>query len=600
MLSTFRKYTKAFIWVVVIAFVGTIIFAWGMDITSSKTQKDIVGTIAGKDIDYRTYQPYLDRLYKQEQANSDADLSITVLNRIRQQAWDNLVADYVINREVEARKIGVTNEEFYQFLKYQPPQEIRQGEAFQTNGQFDYQKYVAAMADPRFASFWAQVETVYRPELKKLKLQDQIISTARVSEEEIRDYYVNTNERAVFNVIDAPVVKFSNPNLEVNEPDAQAYYESHKDDYETKERASLDYVAFSKEPTEKDWDLIRLEIAEVKRLIDQGEDFAELAKGYSEDNTAQNGGDLGWFERGRMVPEFDAAAFALQPGQVSDPVRTKFGWHLIKVEEKKMEMGVEQINARHILLKIKASTETVDLAFRNANAVLNSIKGSDLATAASENGGVVKNTGLFESTDAIVGIGNDRIISRFAFNNPVGTVSPVYETDALVLVAKVAKRVPAGIAPYEDVKDRVRRDYINSLAKLKCQQEITRIWTQIQGGTPFDQAAKDNGYQIITSSPITRQDYIVGIGGDPTLIGAAFALNNPGDMTGPIEYLKGWAIVKLAERQSADLSQYSQVHDSLAQTILYDKQSEIYGAWYLDLITSAKVQDYLDKYFAKE
>jgi len=600
MLSTFRKYTKAFIWVVVIAFVGTIIFAWGMDITRSKTQKDIVGTIAGKDIDYRLYQPYLDRLYKQEQANSDADLSITVLNRIRQQAWDNLVADYVINREVEARKIGVTNEEFYQFLKYQPPQEIRQGEAFQTNGQFDYQKYVAAMADPRFASFWAQVETVYRPELKKLKLQDQIISTARVSEEEIRDYYVNTNERAVFNVIDAPVVKFSNPNLEVSEQDARAYYESHKDDYKTEERASLDYVAFSKEPTDKDWDLIRLEIVEVKRLVDQGEDFADLAKGYSEDNTAQNGGDLGWFERGRMVPEFDAAAFALQPGQVSEPVRTKFGWHLIKVEGRKMEKGVEQINARHILLKIKASTETVDLAFRNANALLNSIKGSDLATAASENGGVVKNTGLFENTGAIAGIGNDRIISRFAFNNPVGAISPVYETDALVLVAKVAKRVPAGVALYEDVKDPVRRDYIDSLAKLKCQQEITRVWTQIQGGTPFDQAAKDNGYEITTSKPITREDYFVGIGGDPTLIGAAFALKNPGDMTGPIEYRKGWAIVKMTERQSADLSQFSQMHDSLAQTILYDKQSEIYGAWYLDLIASAKIQDYLDKYFAKE
>ena len=173
MLSQFRKYTKAFIWVVVVAFVGTIIFAWGMDITRSKTQKNIVGTIDGDDIEYRIYQPYLERLFQEQQAQGQAELSISQISQMRVQAWNNLVADYLMGREMAQRNIQVSDQEFYQFLKFQPPQELRQSEAFLTEGQFDYQKYLQALANPNYAGFWAQIEAMYRPELRKYKLQDQ-------------------------------------------------------------------------------------------------------------------------------------------------------------------------------------------------------------------------------------------------------------------------------------------------------------------------------------------------------------------------------------------------------------------------------------------
>lgn len=598
MLSAFRKYTKVFIWVVIVAFVGTIIFAWGMDVTRSKTQKNFIGNIDGNDIEFRAYQSYYERIYQDEQAKTQTELDLATLNTIRQNAWDNLVSDFLLNREIRARNITVTNEEFYAFLKYQPPQEIQQSEAFlSAEGNFDYQKYLAALADPRYSNFWSQIEYVYRPELRKLKLQDQIVSTVRVDENEIRDYFLDTNERSTVVVIDAPISKFANPNLELTDEEVAAYFDSHKDDYETGERASLDYVMFSKDPTEKDWELIELEAAEIKRMLDTDDDFAELAIAFSEDNSAQGGGDLGWFGKGRMVKEFDSAAFALEIGVVSEPVRTQYGWHIIKVEEKKKDKDGEQVKARHILLKIKASAETLDQAFANASGLQEAITGSDLAGTAEELGYEVKNTGFFSEDTEIPEIGFERNINKFAFSNEVGVVSPIFETDAMVVIVKIAEISPAGVSPFEEVKDRVRRNLIDYLAKQKCQQDIAKIWARIEEGVAFDKAASELEYETFTTRPITRRDYIRGIGGDPKLIGSVFSLNEPDDLSGPVEYLKGWCILKLVERQGADLTQYGEIRDSLVQVVLGQKQRDLFNAWYIDMIASAEIEDYIDEYF---
>lgn len=598
MLSTFRKYTKAFIWVVVVAFVGTIIFAWGMDITRSKTQKNIIGTIDGNDIDFRTYQNYYERLYQQEQAKTNNDLDLATLNTIRQNAWDQLVADYLFNREINARNISVSDEEFYSFLKFQPPPEIRQSEAFlNEDGSFNYQQYLAALADPRYGNFWMQVEYVYRPELSKMKLQDQIISTARVDESEIRDHFLNANEKASVSIINANISRYTNPNLELTDDQIRDYYESHKDDYQAKERVSLDYVLFSKDPTERDWELIKLEAEEIKRMLDQGDDFEELAIAYSEDGSASSGGDLGWFGKGRMVKEFEDAAFALEVGEISEPVRTQYGWHLIKVEDKKKDKDGEQVKARHILLKIKASAETLDQAYAGAQQIRDALSGSDLAGAAEKQGVTVKNTGLFDEESPIPDIGYVRNIVKFAFDSEVGTVSPIFETDALVAIVKLIQKVPAGTSPLEDVSDLVRRDLIDFLAKQKCQLDIEQIWNQINAGTAFDKAAQDNAYEIADTRDISREGYIRGIGNVPQVIGAVFALENPGDLSGPVEYNKGWCIIKLLDRKGADLAKYGEVRDSLEQVLLQEKQRNIFNQWYLSMLASANIEDYIDEFF---
>lgn len=598
MLSTFRKFTKVVIWLVIIAFVGTIIFAWGMEITQSKAQRNIVGTINGKDIDYRVYQTYYEQLYQSKQAGSDQELDATTLRQIRQQAWDNLVSEYLLNQQIEKRGIKETDEEIVGFLRYQPPTELQQIQEFQTDGKFDYQKYISAMTNPQAATFWASVEARYRPQIRIYKLQQEVAATARITEDELHNYFIATQEKVRGQIINVPAVKFSEPGPEVSDEQLRQYYESHKEDYKTDERASLECVLFSKKATEDDWARVKTELEAIKARIDAGEDFGDMAKSYSEDGAAKNGGDLGVFRKGQMVPEFDQVAFALETGQVSEPVRTRFGWHLIKVFSKQQDVSGEQIQASHILLRVQPSTETTDQMFRTANKILDEMSGSDLAAAAAAMGLKTELTGSFVKGGSIPKIGADRKINDFAFKNDVGEVSPIYETDSAIVIAKVVERTPAGIAPFEIAKASVRRDVVNQMAMEACQSEMMRVGAQIAAGVPFETAAKNAGYTPITTDLISREGFIPGIGTDPYVIGTLFNLANPGDVSKPFKYNRGWAIVKLLERQSADASQYAAKRDSLEQALLSTKQREVFNAWYQDLMTSAQVEDYLDEFFS--
>ncbi|MFH1699821.1 MAG: peptidylprolyl isomerase [Candidatus Zixiibacteriota bacterium] len=599
MLSSFRKLTKVVIWVVVVAFVGTIIFAWGMDITRSKTQKNFIGTIDGVDIDYQYYNIFLERLRQQEQGNSNEEMDMATLNKIRRDAWDNLVADFLMTREMDKRNITVSDEELYQFMKFSPPQEFQKNPSFaNAEGQFDYQKYLATLANPQAGQFWLQVERVYRPELRRMKLQNQIASTVRVGENDVREFYLNGNEKAKAEIISVGVSKYVNPGPEITEEELQNYYNTHPEDYEVEERASLDFVSFSKEPTEGDWELIKFDAEQIKTQLDEGEDFAELAKAYSEGPTGPDGGDLGWFGKGKMVQEFNDAAFAMEINEISNPIRTQFGWHIIKVTEKrKSDKGEDEIKASHILFKIKASTETLEKAFENAQGFLEIAESDGFEAAASQYEIDIQNTGLMTSSKPLAQFGYDRRYNIFAFKNDVGAVSPIFENDASAIISRVAEKREAGVASFEEVKSEVETDFKTHLAFQICETEINKVHQAIQDGTEFNKAARDAGIEVITTDLISRDGFIKNIGREPSIVGMMFHLQNPGDISKPVKYERGCAIVKLLERQSAELDKYAAVRDSLEQTLLQTKMSETLSSWYVNMLSSVKTENYIDEFF---
>lgn len=600
MLGTFRKFTKVVIWFVVVAFVGTIIFAWGMEITQSKAQKNIVGTIDGQDIDFRVYQQYLENVYQRAQAQTEDELDEATLRRVRYEAWNNLVADFVTNREIDKRHIRETTEELVNYLRYSPPQDLQDNPGFQTDGRFDYQKYMQAMTDQsqEAVTFWANVEAAYRPQLRKMKLQEQVVSTVRVTEDEVRDHYLAGHEKARADLIIVPTSKFSQTAEQVSEENIKAYYEQHKDRYKAEERSELEYVIFSKEAMETDWIKLKAEIDQLKSRIDKGEDFAELAKAYCEDGSAPNGGDLGWFGRGQMVGPFEDAAFALRPGQVSDPVKTQFGWHLIKLDEKKIEGGAEQVHARHILLKIQVSSETTDLAYRQANSFLDEISGGDLAGAAAKQGLKVESTGPFPKNGPVGIFGTDPQMNRWAFTHDIGTISPMFETAKGIVIARVSKKFPAGVMTYAEAKTRAGSDIINDMAMQMCQEIAIKIHDRIKAGMPLEKAASEYEMSVLNTGLINRNGSVPGYGSDPLVLGTIFSLTTPGQTSEPFKASRGWGIARLQERQSADVSLYSQVHDSLQNDLLGKKQQQAFQAWFGDMVSGAKIENYLDEFFA--
>ena len=602
MLSKFRRMTKFVIWFVVVAFVGTIIFAWGMDVTRSKSQKNIVGTINGNDFDYRDYQPYFESLYNRVQQQQEGEIDFSTLSAMRRQAWDNLVNDYLFDQAIQKFNISVSDEDIVTFLRYQPPAELQQAPAFQTNGQFDYQKYIATMGDnsPQAVSFWAQVEAAYRPQLRRLKLQELITSTVRISEQDVRDEYMQKFEGANVKLIYSNVNEFREQFMDVTDDEIRAYYEEHKNEYQVGERSEIKFVRFSKEPTDADWERLKIEIDFIKSRIDEGENFAEMAQAYSEDGSAQNGGDLGWFGHGRMVPAFDSAAFSLKVGEVSTPVRTEFGWHLIKVTDQRTQNGEPEIQASHILLKIKASSETLDEAYRIAEGIVHDAEDMNFEEAAKAHDAEIFNSGQFQRNSRIEEIGIAPEVSDFAFRSDPGDISGVIETGSNYVVAQVLAHYPAGPAPLEMIDDAVKRDLIIQLAKVPCKEKIDLAYADILKGIDFEKAAKNHDLKTTSEERYSRGAAIRGIGNVPEIAGTVFKLEEPGSISAPVEYGRGWAIVKLIDKTSPDLSKYAEIRDSLEINMLRTEQEKVFNSWFENQRESAKIEQYLDEVFSSK
>jgi len=149
MMKAMRKLTKHIMWIVIVAFVGTIIFAWGMEFTSRKQRKGIIASVNGENVELYAFQYYYDQALRQtEKEQGDVDEQTAI--QIREEVWNNLVNEILLNQETKKRGIKITDTELYEYLRRYPPRELQEHPAFQTpEGEFDYQKYLQALSDPR-------------------------------------------------------------------------------------------------------------------------------------------------------------------------------------------------------------------------------------------------------------------------------------------------------------------------------------------------------------------------------------------------------------------------------------------------------------------
>ncbi|MCX6825755.1 MAG: peptidylprolyl isomerase, partial [candidate division Zixibacteria bacterium] len=475
MFAFLRKLIVPIMVTVLVFFLATIVFDWGMKASSSRQVKDSVGYINGENITTRMFDSYYQNILRKEEEKVDYDLPPDKIEEIKKEAWNQLMIDFLINQEINKHKIYVSDEEIYEFLKLYPPSELRTTPQFMTDGKFDYQKYVKAMVNPEMASYWTAIENFIIPELKKYKLQEEIISTVRVSPAEVQDAFLADRESVKIGYLYFPAARFMTNLPQITQDELKKYYDSHRDEYKRPKRATFDMVLFEKAPTENDWEKIGYRIKEIYDSAVGGSDFAELARAYSEDNSASQGGDLGWFGRKQMVPEFDSVVWLLKANEVSKPFRSRFGWHIVKLLNKKSEketsmtganpLEIEKVNAAHILLKVTPSQETMDQIELNAK---------DFATQASELGFEkaakdlkyeIRSTTPFAENDYIQYLGANQGASDFAFRNKPGKVSDMMENNSTYFVLKVRAHLPEGYASFEEVNEVVSQEVTAEKAK---------------------------------------------------------------------------------------------------------------------------------------
>jgi parvulin-like peptidyl-prolyl isomerase len=325
-----------------------------------------------------------------------------------------------------------------------------------------------------------------------------------------------------------------------------------------------------------------------------GADFAKLARENSQDyGSAMQGGELGWASKDRWVKPFADAAFKARVGDIVGPVRTQFGWHIIKVTGK----DKREVKLLDLAMKVKASTQTVEAAFQQAQDFGILAKDEGFEKAAENSKFIVQETQEFTKTGSIPGIGINDAITNFAFNNKVGTIAdPIYVRNGVVVI-KVSNIREEGIRPLDEVKGSVRTLALKGKKLAKIRDDVDVFYKTLNSSSDLIAAAQSNPNLIARATgPFKPIDGPAVIGRDLKFIGTALAMK-PGELSKPFEGNLGYYIIKLLSKTEIDTAKYSMEHESLRTQLLQEKRQRVLTDWQTSLHEKADIVDHRDKYF---
>jgi len=522
------------------------------------------------------------------------ELNDRLIDQAENQAWENLVSMVLLNDEIRDRRLEVSGDEIYYLLENYPPPFLQQHEAFQTEGRFDPTLYYQALNNPT-GNEWVPVEAYLASILTGDKMSNLVRAIAYTSEEEVKSAWYERNTEAAIDYIYVPSSKIKADDIVVSEDDLKAIYRRNRDSYTLPETRILEYVVWAKVPTAED----SAEVEETARqLADRaraGEDFARLALDYSEDpGSGPDGGDLGWFGKGQMVAPFDEAAFGAKVGEIVSPVKTQFGYHVIKVEDRREDEDGPKVSARHILLKVEISSLTHSRLRSRTN-----IFSFDAADSSFEV--ALRSHGLTSSTSPPLRIADKylpppvgmlRRAVRFGFEaEEVGLVSDVIENEQCYLVTRLAEIRPKGMQSLEEVRGSLERIARQEAASEQAALIMASVQQQLAAGIQW-QAVADSFPEATYAAGITAKlnGSFRGIGRSPLLTGLLKTLV-PGQVSDVIRLERGGAVVRLVDRKEPDWEQYTTDRESEHQRLFNRRLNSIWNDWLADLKKQARIID---------
>ena len=613
MLDRMRRHRNLLKWslaLVVLAFVALYIpeFLPG---TNSANLNAAVASVDGNEITVDEFRrAYMRQMQQYRQAyggNMDERL-------LKQLGIDQRIVQQLIEEEAslaEARRLGLDASDA------EVRQRILAIPAFQENGQFigiDRYRQMLAMQEPPVRE--SEFEESVRRSITLEKLQAAVTNWITVSDAEAEAEFKKRNEKAKFAVVALPMDKFRE-GVQASDEEVARWFEEHKDQYKAPEKRKVRYALVDvqgirervqvspqdiqryyedneqqyKQPDQvrashillktegKDDAAVKKQAEDLAKKAKAGADFAELAKKFSEDDSnASKGGDLDFFGRGAMVPEFDQVVFAMQPGQVSDAVKTQFGYHVIKLTEKR---AASQRPLTEVQPQIEDQIKwqrAQDQAQRIAQDVAAQMKKpADFDTVAKPRGLTVGESAMFSREEPVAGLGMSPAVSQRAFEMQEGEVSDAIQTPQGFAFITVTGRQDAYTPKVDEVKQRVRDDVVKKKALDAARDQASKIAAQLKSGD-FTAAAKAAGLEAKTTELITRGSPIGDAGISPALEAAAFALP-VGSVSDPITTDNGAVIVKVLERKDPTTDEIKTGRPTTKDQLLNERRGRFFAAY---------------------
>jgi peptidyl-prolyl cis-trans isomerase D len=625
MLTFMRKHAKSwFIKVLLGTVIVVFIFFYGFNLRQRSAST--IASVNGTKIGIRDFQKQYQRLLEaQQQVRSD--LTPAELRSLKEVALDHLIDQILLFEQAERWEVSVQESEVRDYIQQIP--------VFQQNGEFSLSRY------RQFLRLQGQSEDDFVKEVKDFlliqKVEQMIRDTAKVTDEEVADLYRLFNEQIVLNYVALTPAQFRD-RIDLSAAEIKAYFEQHLADYRLPERVRVQYLQFDYQDylaqvevsnkeiqeryqaTQDRWKVSKQVLARhillrttededpkarmavfqkaesLLQRLREGEDFAKLAKEYSQDpGTASEGGSLGWLKPGELPPSLEKALFEdMTPGQLSDrPIKTPEGFHILKLEKVRSET-IRPLEEVQETLKAELKEEKArQLASEFADQAFMAVfQGATFKEVSEQFKASLKETQLFPLEGPVEGIDAGQSFREAAFGlKGEGDFSDVVQDNGRFYILGLLERQPSRDPRFEEVEDRVGQDLRDRKALELAQKKAEEAVQELQDHKTLSQVADQRGWEVETSSPLGRMFRFGELPGD--LVEKAFSLDGDSKVI-PESFTDGNTVylAEVKERIPPDTKKFEEQRDMFRSMLLREEKQATYQQWMEMLRSRSQVKRY--------
>ncbi|MGE3538220.1 MAG: SurA N-terminal domain-containing protein [Candidatus Tectimicrobiota bacterium] len=601
---------KGVLWAVVLAFVITIFYQWGVQSSSSGPTRSEVATIYGQPVSRREFERVQNALYQRYRTifRGQPDLDLQQRFNFREMALEQLATRALLLRLAQQYNLVVTEQELYDHIASLAP--------FQEQGRFSAARYqavlrsqvppvtphqfemeqqqdlllqkVSAVATEGMHLLETEVQEAYQRENAQISVRYVVLTAAQfesqvnITDDELQTYYAahketyRAPEQRQLRYVALPLQRFTQ-HYEPGADDIQAYYNNHLDSFQRQEQVRARHILFkvSASASPEQEAQVRAQAESVLAALKNGEDFATLAKQYSEDTaTATQGGDLGLFPRGQMVPAFDEAAFALAPGQLSDLIRTPYGWHLLRVEDH-IEAGTRPLTEVEAEIRTKLQEEKArEAASTFVDDLLLALEANprQFTELVQKQGLEVVTPPAVAATGSLPGLEQEPDLVKRAFALPELGVEALQGKEGTYYLFQVAEIQPSTLQDLETVTERVRSEARAQRSAELARKQADEWASSVQAGASLADLAAPLALPVAETGLFKYRDPIPQLGRLPGFSRVAFGLTV--GAVGVAHEGTRHFVMQALEKQAADMQAYETEKTDYRTRLLAQKRQQ--------------------------
>ena len=613
---------KLVLWTIVVAFVGTIFLVWGYGDEYGERPAAQIGSsvITNSQVDRRFDQ----LLQRMNQAGTSVPDDYLTRQQMRKEVLRDIIIEELQYMAAIEAGFNVSDEELKDRLLSNPN--------FQVTGLFDKDLYFGILRNNDLSP--KEYENILRRDLVVGKIVRLITDSVRATESELKEEFYRVNEEVSlqymiispalyeFNVkatldevtefFEKDAERFNLPEtrrieilsidpkklaetVSVDEQEMKSYYEKNQAGFTSEEVVRARHILFKVEPNAsfENSEEKRLKAEEVMKELREGADFAELAKKQSEGPTAQGGGDLGFFGRGKMVQEFEREVFAMRPGDLLGPIRTRFGYHLVKMEEKRPTKLMDFEQVKPVIKGKLVESKSIAIAKKNLLGIISVKPGEkkDWKNLAKTEKAVYKTEVVSAGRD-VESIPGSLAISDRAFTLNMGDKAGPFELPSGIYAARLLEIIPPHTPKLSEVRIQVEKLYKREKSIKMAADAADEFMKRLREGVKLADVAKETGLNIKNPGWVKRDGSIVGEVSSAAIIQQAFTMEKGQYQL--IDEVGRFYLINLLDKKAPDEGKFAESRADMAKRVADRKRTRILELWRAGLRKTASDSGTLD------